>query len=76
MAGVLQWTGRAIFVWPFILLWRLVTLIEKAVGIMLCLLFGLALMGLGVLLTSTFFGAPIGIPLFILGFLLLIRGLF
>lgn len=76
MASALYWTGRAVIVWPFLLLWRLVTFVEKAVGIALCLVLGLALMGLGMLLNMTFFGAMLGVPLFILGLLLVIRGLF
>ncbi len=61
---------------PFKLLWRLVTWFEKLIGIALCLILGLAFMAVGLFLIFTFIGAIIGIPLFILGFLLLIRGLF
>ncbi len=61
--------------WPLVLLWRLITLFANAVGILITLLLGLLFMGLGLLFMSTFVGIFIGLPLFALGFLLLIRGL-
>lgn len=66
---------RAIFLWPIILLWRMVTMIGNALGILLTLLLGLAFMAAGYVLTATVIGAVIGIPLFVLGFLLLLRAL-
>ncbi len=76
MSAALHWTAHAIFVWPFKLLWRLATLVETALGILLCLVLGLACMGVGMLLNMTVLGAVFGIPLFVLGFLLVVRGLF
>jgi len=76
MASALYWTGRAVLVWPLMLLWRLATLVEKAVGIALCLALGVVFMGLGMLLNMTFFGMVLGVPLFFVGLLLAIRGLF
>ncbi|HIJ73396.1 MAG TPA: hypothetical protein HPP83_04765 [Candidatus Hydrogenedentes bacterium] len=62
--------------WPFRALWALAGLIAKAVGALLAMLLGLGFMALGLLFTSTIIGAVIGIPLFVLGFLLLVKGLF
>jgi hypothetical protein len=76
MSAALQWTGRAIFIWPLKGLWRFVTFLEKVLGIVFCLLAGLVLCAVGVFLTMTYIGAVIGIPLALLGTLLLIRGIF
>ena len=62
--------------WPFYALWRLVTLILKITGRVLCAIFGLALMAAGIAVTLSIVGAPIGIPIAAFGFLLLVRALF
>ena len=62
--------------WPFYALWRLVTLILKITGRVLCAILGLALMAAGLAVTLSIVGAPIGIPLAAFGFLLLVRALF
>jgi hypothetical protein len=64
------------FLWPFYALWRLLTLILNATGRLLCALLGILLMAVGVALALTVLGAPLGIPLAILGFLLLLRAVF
>ncbi|GMV91762.1 MAG: hypothetical protein AMXMBFR82_15400 [Candidatus Hydrogenedentota bacterium] len=61
--------------WPLVLLWRLVTLIANATGIILALVIGAVLMFVGWILIGTIIGALIGVPLFIIGLLLFIRGL-
>lgn len=61
---------------PFAWLWRLLGFIIALSGRILCALLGLALMIAGVALTISVVGVPIGVPLSILGFLLLIRALF
>lgn len=65
-----------ILLWPLALVWRVVTFIGETIGILMAILLGLVLMGVGWLLISSLLGAFIGIPLFILGLLLLIRGLY
>ena len=62
--------------WPFYAVWRLLTFILNIVGRLLCALLGLGLMIGGVLVTLSIIGAPLGIPLAALGFLLLVRSLF
>mgnify|MGYP001819305111 FL=1 len=64
------------FLWPFWALWRLLTLILGATGRLVAALIGIALMVVGVLVSLTAVGAPIGIPLAALGFLLLLRAFF
>jgi hypothetical protein len=65
-----------ILLWPFYAVWRLLTLILNVVGRLLCSVLGIALMIAGILITMSVIGAPLGIPLAAVGFLLLIRALF
>ena len=65
-----------ILLWPFYATWRLVTLVLELVGRMLCAVLGLGIMAAGVVITMSVVAAPIGIPLAIFGFLLIVRALF
>lgn len=65
-----------LLLWPFYAVWRLLTFVLNLVGRLLCSILGIALMIAGVLITMSVVGAPLGIPLASLGFLLLIRALF
>lgn len=62
--------------WPFYAIWRLLTLILEITGRIICAVLGLALMAAGVAVTLSIVAAPIGIPVAVFGFLLLIRALF
>ena len=64
------------FLWPFHALWSLVTFILNVTGRLICAVLSIALMVVGVAVSLTIVGAPLGIPLVLLGFLLLIRALF
>ena len=64
------------YAWPFVMIWRLVTGVLKFTGRVLGILSGLVLLIAGVALSLTVIGAIIGIPLAILGFMLIMRGLF
>ncbi len=64
------------YLWPFWALWRLVAGIVLVIGRLLAVILGAVLMLAGFLISLTVVGAIIGIPLGILGFLLVIRGLF
>ncbi len=61
--------------WLFIGVWKTITFLANFIGIVLSLVLGAIFMFLGFILTSTIVGAVIGIPLFIIGLLLFIRGL-
>lgn len=61
---------------PFLALWRLLTLVLELTGRLVAVVLGLVLMIAGAFLTATVVGAPLGIPLAVLGLLLLLRGLF
>jgi hypothetical protein len=60
---------------PFAWLWNLIARIVLFTGRMLAVIIGLVLMLLGVILTITIVGAIVGIPVFIIGLLLVVRGL-
>lgn len=64
------------YVWPFWALWRLVSWIVLFAGRLVAVLLGFLLMLAGFLVSLTVIGALIGIPLFIIGTLLVFRGLF
>ncbi|MFM1919006.1 MAG: hypothetical protein RLZZ303_640 [Candidatus Hydrogenedentota bacterium] len=64
-----------LIVGPLVLFWRAATLLANALGILLTLLLGAALMLVGSLLASTIIGFPLGAPLFLIGLLLFVRGL-
>ena len=65
-----------VLLWPFYAIWRLLTFIISVIGRLLCALLGITLMVAGVAITMSVVGAPLGIPLASLGFLLLIRAVF
>lgn len=66
----------SILLWPFYATWRLLTMILAGLGRLLCGLLGLAIMGVGVGVSLTVIAAPIGVPLAVFGFLLMVRALF
>ena len=61
---------------PFSALWKLLTTLLGLTGRLLAGVIGLVLLLFGVLLTLTVIGAIIGIPMIIVGLLLLVRSLF
>ena len=65
-----------ILLWPFYALWRLVTAILELTGRLVLGVLGVALVVTGGILTATVVGAPVGIPLILLGVLLVARSLF
>ncbi len=62
-------------VWPFWAIWRLVVGIVEVTGRLAAMILGIVLMIVGVVLTATIVGAVVGIPLFLFGLLLAVRGL-
>jgi hypothetical protein len=61
--------------WPFVWIWNLIARIVMLTGRFVAIILGLVLMIGGILLTVTIVGAIVGIPLLIVGGLLIIRGL-
>ena len=69
--------GRVpILLWPFYAIWRLLTFVVEFIGRLLCAVLGIGLMIAGVTITLSIIGAPVGIPLASIGFLLLVRSIF
>ena len=64
------------YLWPFWAVWMLLTGILKLTGRLVAVILGLALMVVGVVVSLTVIGAIIGVPLFITGLLLVLRGFF
>ena len=64
------------FLWPFAVVWDLLAFVLQLTGRLLGIVLALVLMAAGVAATMTVIGAIVGIPLFSLGVLLLIRSMF
>jgi len=64
------------YLWPFVALWDLITAIVKLTGRLIAILLGTVLMIAGAILTALVVTAPIGIPLVVLGLLLVVKGFF
>jgi len=69
-------TRVPVLLWPFYAIWRLLAIVLSVVGRLICSILGLGIMIAGVAITMSVVGAPIGIPLASLGFLLLLRAVF
>lgn len=69
-------TRVPVLLWPFYAIWRLLTFVLNVVGRLICSILGLGFMIAGIAITMSVVGAPIGIPLASLGFLLLLRAVF
>lgn len=65
-----------LLLWPFYAVWRLLTIILAVTGRIVCALLGIVLVVVGVAVTMSVIGAPLGIALTLFGFLLIVRGLF
>lgn len=61
------------FLWPFVALWSLLTGILQLCGRIVAAALGLTLMVAGGVISLTIVGAVVGIPLAILGFMLMLR---
>ncbi|MGE5176137.1 MAG: hypothetical protein ACM3JJ_07135 [Hyphomicrobiales bacterium] len=64
------------FLWPFYAIWKVVSFVLVTTGRVVCGVLGLVFMFVGILLTVSIAGAPVGMPLAFVGGLLLVRALF
>ncbi|MDZ7317933.1 MAG: hypothetical protein ONB11_02170 [candidate division KSB1 bacterium] len=62
--------------WPFQALWNFLATILNLIGRVAATAIGVVFMIIGLVLTVTLVAAPVGIPLVILGFLLMLRSIF
>jgi len=65
-----------ILLWPFYAVWRFLTIVLSIIGRLFSAILGFVLMFAGVAISLSVVGAPVGIPLAVLGFLLTVRALF
>jgi hypothetical protein len=76
MASVSHEKRIPLILWPFWALWRLIALIVGITGRLVAVLLGAALMIVGFVISLTVVGAILGVPVFLVGLLLVFRGLF
>jgi hypothetical protein len=62
--------------WPFVALWKLLAGLIGLTGRLVAVILGAVLMLVGGIVSLTVVGAVIGIPLAVLGLLIVLRGLF
>ena len=62
--------------WPFVAVWRMLTMILALTGRIIFAVLGLVFMAVGVTVSLSIVGAPLGVPLAAFGLLLLVRSLF
>lgn len=65
-----------VLTWPFRMVWSFIGMLFLAIGKLVSLILGLALIVAGVVATLTVVGAIVGIPLIIAGVLLFFRSFF
>lgn len=61
---------------PLVWIWKFFAWIISLTGRLLAAVLGVVFMGIGLVLTITLIAAPLGIPLLIFGFLLMLRSIF
>jgi hypothetical protein len=64
------------YLWPFAALWKLLSVIVELTGRFIAMVLGIVLIVIGVIVSLTIVGAIVGIPLALIGLLLLLRGIF
>ena len=62
--------------WPFVAVWRLLTFVLELTSRIICALVGLVIAIVGSIITMSVIGAPVGIPIAIFGFLMIVRAFF
>jgi hypothetical protein len=64
------------FLWPFVAIWKLLAIIVELTGRFVAMVLGIVFILVGVIVSLTIVGAIVGIPLAVIGLLLLLRGIF
>jgi hypothetical protein len=64
------------YLWPFAALWKLLAVIVEMTGRFVAMVLGIVFIVVGVIVSLTIVGAIVGVPLAIVGLLLLLRGIF
>jgi hypothetical protein len=64
------------FLWPVAAVWDLVAFLVTLTGRLIGVVLGLTLLTLGLVLTLTVVLAPVGVPIMVVGILLMVRSFF
>jgi len=64
------------FLWPLRAIWKLLTLVLGLTGRLIGVILGLVMVITGIVACLSIIGVAIGIPLIVLGFLLMLRSIF
>ncbi len=64
------------YLWPFAAIWNLLAVIVEMTGRLVAMILGIVFVLVGFIVSLTVVGAIIGIPLAVVGLLLLFRGMF
>jgi hypothetical protein len=64
------------YLWPFAAIWKLLAVIVELTGRFVAMVLGIVFIVVGTLVSLTVIGAIVGVPLAIVGLLLLLRGIF
>jgi hypothetical protein len=64
------------YLWPFAALWKLLAVIVEMTGRFVAMVLGIVFIIVGIIVSLTIVGALVGIPLAVVGLLLLLRGIF
>jgi hypothetical protein len=64
------------YLWPFVAIWKLLAVIVELTGRFVAMALGIVFILVGVIVSLTIVGAIVGIPLAVVGLLLLLRGMF
>lgn len=62
--------------WPFVSIWKLLSIIVEMTGRFIAMVLGIVLIIVGIVVSLTIVGAIVGVPLALIGLLLLLRGIF
>jgi hypothetical protein len=64
------------YLWPFAALWKLLSVIVELTGRFVAMVLGIVFIIVGVILSLTIVGAIVGVPLAVIGLLLVLKGIF
>lgn len=64
------------YLWPFAALWKLLAVTVELTGRFVAMVLGIVFIIVGVIVSLTIIGAIVGIPLAVIGLLLLLHGMF
>ncbi len=64
------------YLWPFAALWKLLAVIVEMTGRFVAMVLGIVFIVVGIIVSLTIVGAIVGVPLALIGLLLLLRGIF